>query len=93
MTYQCDETCVSPEGSQLLSHCRGCHKTFATIVSFDLHRFDPDLAEDLDNTCWEPTSIGLILTNDGIYGTVEEIERRETVAKRLEKARAARGNH
>jgi hypothetical protein len=76
----------------LLAHCRGCHNTFAGINSFDIHRLDESVPEDQNNTCWEPESMGLVLTPDGIYGTIEEIEKRQIVAERLGKARAARGN-
>jgi len=90
MTYQCTAECVSPEGSAVLCHCRGCHKTFATIGSFDLHRYDPDVPEDQNNTCWEPESVGLDKDHKGVYGTPDELETRRIVAEKLAKARAAK---
>lgn len=93
MSYHCTADCISPEGSAKLSHCRQCHLTFATVESFDLHRYDPDLAEDQDNTCWEPASIGLDSDAKGVYGTEEELAERLRVANLLQKAREARGNH
>lgn len=86
----CDSTCKAPTGS-LQAHCRrvGCHQTFATVESFDLHRRDDSVPEWEDNDCWLPGDIGLILM-DGLWGTEDEHLKRLEVAEKMTKARAAR---
>lgn len=74
------------------SHCTSCHNSFYTVASFDLHRYDPEVPEDQDNTCWQPESIGLILEKN-MWATPEEHEKRRMFESRLEAARAARGKN
>lgn len=70
-------------------HCPTCHLSFWTPEDFDIHRTDNSIPEHLDNDCWEPDSVGLVL-EDGVWSTPENHMRRKVIVARLEKAREAK---
>lgn len=71
----CDDTCVRPTPSQAHCGARGCHQTFGGVTGFDAHR--------KDGTCLPPASIGMVLSDLGVWRTPMSDEARE----RLEAAR------
>lgn len=88
---KCLPTCKPITGTTE-SHCTVCHQSFYTSDDFDIHRYDPDLPEDQDNECWEPSSVNLIL-EAGVWSTPAGHQRRRIISDRLEAARAARGKN
>jgi hypothetical protein len=72
---RCGNTCVRPTPSQ--AHCAalGCHRTFGGVTGFDAHRKDGE--------CINPTTLGMVLSDHGIWRTPMSDEARE----RLEAAR------
>lgn len=57
---RCDPSCVRPTPAQ--AHCAdGCHRTFGGATGFDAHR--------KDGHCIDPTTLGMTLTDTGIWRT------------------------
>jgi hypothetical protein len=67
---QCTDACVKPSASQ--AHCTVCHRTFGGVSGFDKHR--------RDGRCIDPETLGMRLTDVGVWRFPISDEERERLA-------------
>lgn len=66
---RCGTNCVRPTPAQAHCAAKGCHQTFGGVTGFDAHRRDGE--------CINPTTLGMVLSDLGVWRTPMPDEARE----------------